>query len=139
VGGGGGGCGRGEGVGGAAARVAGVRPPGGEGVAARQGVVTACAPTLALREFLPAGVLDHKTQLAVDHIPTSSTSLGNLKINVALRGKVTLARHQEWRRKQKHLPGDTVDLRLPCVTWATHQQSLDAAQACIRGEVPNMI
>src|SRR2546421_4949589 len=109
-------------------RVAGVRLESGEEIRAPKGVVTACAPTIALRQMLPDGILDHKTKLAVDHIPTSSTSLGNLKINVALRGTVTLPRHQEWRRKQKHLPGDTVDLRLPCVTWATHQQSLDAAQ-----------
>ncbi len=120
-------------------RVAGVRLESGEELSARKGVVTACAPTIALRQMLPEGILDHKTQLAVDHIPTSSTSLGNLKINVALRGKLKLTRHQEWRRQQKHLRGDTVDLRLPCVTWATHQQSLDAAQACIRGEVPGMI
>jgi phytoene dehydrogenase-like protein len=120
-------------------RVAGVRLESGEELTARKGVVTGCGPTLALRQFLPEGILDHKTQLAVDHIPTTSTSLGNLKINVALRGRVTLPRHQEWRKKQKHLSGDTVDLRLPCVTWATHQQSLDAAQACIRGEVPDMI
>lgn len=120
-------------------RVAGVRLESGEEIQARKGVVTGCAPTLALRQFLPEGVLDHKTQLAVDHIPTSSTSLGNLKINVALRGKLKLTRHHEWRKSAKHLRGDSVDLRLPCVTWATHQQSLDAAQACIRGEVPGMI
>ena len=72
-------------------------------------------------------------------IPTSSTGFGNLKINVALSGKLTLTKHEQWRRNARHLRGDTVDLRLPCVTWATHQQSLDAAQACIRGEVPAMI
>jgi phytoene dehydrogenase-like protein len=120
-------------------RVAGVRLGSGEELSARKGVVTGCAPTLALREFLPDGVLDHKTQKAVDFIPTSSTGLGNLKINVALSGKLAMTRHTEWRRNARHLRGDTVDLRLPCVTWGTHRQSLDAAKACIRGEVPNMI
>jgi phytoene dehydrogenase-like protein len=50
---------------------------------------------------------------------------------------IVLPLHQAWRRE--HLPGDPVDLRLPCVTWSTHEQSLIAGEQCVRGEVPDMI
>jgi phytoene dehydrogenase-like protein len=118
-------------------RVSGVRLENGEELTATRGVVTACGPTIALGELLPDGVLDDKTSLKVANIPTTSTGYGNVKVNVALKGKVSLPRHQEWRAE--NLPGDQVDLRLPCLTWSTHQQSLDAGEACIRGEVPEMI
>jgi len=118
-------------------RVGGVVLENGDELTAIRGVVTACGPTIALGELLPDGVLDAKLSRTVEHIPTTSTGYGNIKVNVALNGKVALTRHQEWRKQ--NLPGDPVDLRLPCVTWSTHQQSLDAGKACIRGEVPEMI
>jgi phytoene dehydrogenase-like protein len=43
-----------------------------------------------------------------------------------------MAKHERWR-------GDGLDLRLPCTTWNTHQQALDAFDACVRGEVPEMV
>jgi ABC-type transport system involved in cytochrome bd biosynthesis fused ATPase/permease subunit len=70
------------------------------------------------------------------NIPTTSTGWGTRKINVALPGKVSLPRHQAWRRA--HLPGDAVDLRLPCVTWNTHEESLLAGEEASRG-VPEVI
>jgi phytoene dehydrogenase-like protein len=118
-------------------RVTGVVLEGGETVWASKAVVTACGPSLVLNEMLPAGLLSDKLQHAAANIPTSSTGWGNTKINVALDGKVSLPRHQEWRAK--HLPGDRVDLRLPCVTWSTHEQSLRAGELAARGEVPEMI
>jgi phytoene dehydrogenase-like protein len=118
-------------------RVAGVRLEDGEEVRATRAVVTACGPSIVLNRMLPAGLLPEKLQHAAANIPTSSTGYGNTKINVALSGKVSLPRHQEWRARQ--LPGDPVDLRLPCVTWSTHEQSLRAGEQCVRGEVPEMI
>ena len=87
--------------------------------------------------MLPAGTLSHRLENAARHIPTTSTGWGNVKVNVALSGKVQMTRHQEWRRQ--NLPGDAVDLRLPCCTWNTHQQALDAGKTALRGEVPDMI
>ncbi len=55
----------------------------------------------------------------------------------AERARSSLPRHQAWRAK--HLSGDPVDLRLPCVTWSTHEQSLEAGELAARGEVPKMI
>jgi phytoene dehydrogenase-like protein len=118
-------------------RVTGVRLSGGEELAASRAVVTACGPSIVLNRMLPAGVLPDKLAHAARNIPTTSTGYGNCKVNVALKGKVSLPRHQEWRRS--HLPGDPVDLRLPCVTWSTHEQSLRAGEQCVQGEVPEMI
>jgi phytoene dehydrogenase-like protein len=121
----------------AGGRVTGVVLDGGEEIAATRAVVTACGPSIVLNKMLPAGVLPERIAKAAQEIPTTSTGWGNTKINIALKGKVTLPLHQAWRRE--HLPGDPVDLRLPCVTWSTHEQSLIAGEQCVRGEVPDMI
>jgi phytoene dehydrogenase-like protein len=118
-------------------RVTGVALESGEEVTATRAVMTACGPSIVLNRMLPAGVLSERVAHAAQGIPTTSTGYGNCKINVALRGKVSLPRHQQWRRE--HLPGDPVDLRLSCVTWSTHEQSLIAGEACVKGEVPEMI
>lgn len=116
----------------AGGRVTGVRLEGGEELTARRAVVTACGPTTVLNEMLPPGTLPEKLALRARRIPTTSTGWGNYKLNIALKGKVRMTKHQSWR-------DDDVDLRLPCVTWSTHEQSLEAGEACARGEVPEMI
>jgi phytoene dehydrogenase-like protein len=118
-------------------RVCGVVLDGGEELEASRAVVTACGPSIVLNEMLPAGLLPERIANAAREIPTTSTGWGNTKINVALKGKVSLPLHQAWRAQ--NLPGDPVDLRLPCVTWSTHEQSLTAGEAAARGEVPEMI
>jgi phytoene dehydrogenase-like protein len=118
-------------------RVVGVRLEDGEEVAARKAVVTACGPSIVLNKMLPAGILPEKLAHAAQNIPTTSTGWGNTKINVALKGKVSLPRHQAWRRE--NLPGDPVDLRLACLTWSTHEESLIAGELAARGDVPDMI
>jgi phytoene dehydrogenase-like protein len=120
-----------------AGRVTGVRLDSGEEIVATRAVMTACAPSIVLNRMLPPGMLPGRLEHAARLIPTKSTGYGNYKLNVALRGKVTLPRHQQWRRT--NLPGDEVDLRLPCVTWSTHEESLIAGERCVRGEVPEMI
>jgi phytoene dehydrogenase-like protein len=121
----------------AGGRVTGVVLDDGEEIGATRAVVTACGPTLVLNEMLPDGLLPDKLAHAARNIPTKSTGYGNCKINVALKGKVSLPRHQAWRAA--NLRADPVDLRLPCVTWSTHEQSLIAGEQCVKGEVPEMI
>ncbi len=104
---------------------------------ARSAVVTANGPTTVLNDWLPPGILPERLASRAKSIPTTSTGWGNVKVNVALNGKVTLPRHTQWRADR--LPGDPVDLRLPTLTWATHQQSLDAGEQAARGFVPDMV
>ena len=118
-------------------RVTGVVLDGGDELTATRAVVTACGPSIVLNRMLPAGLLPDRLQQAAANIPTSSTGWGNTKINVALKGRVTLPKWQAWRSEK--LGDDRVDLRLPCVTWSTHEQSLEAGEAAAKGEVPQMI
>lgn len=113
-------------------RAYGVRIAGGEEILARKAVVTAFSPKTVLTKLLAPGVLSHTMANRAARIPTKGTGATDYKLNIALRGKISLPRHTKWR-------GDGLDLRLPCTTWNTHKEALDAFDACIRGEVPDMI
>jgi phytoene dehydrogenase-like protein len=113
-------------------RVTGVRLDDGEVLTARRAVVTACGPSIVLNRMLPAGTLPPTLEHRARNIPTTSTGWGNYKLNIALKGKISLPKHQAWRK-------DDVDLRLPCLTWSTHEQTMAAGDACAKGEVPEMI
>ena len=115
-------------------RVSGVRLKGGEELVARKGVVTAFSPKTVLARLLPKGVLSEKLTARVNRIPTKTRGIADYKLNIALKGRVELPRHQAWRNKR-----DGLDLRLPTTQWSTHEEALTAADACIRGEVPKMI
>ncbi len=118
-------------------RVTGVVLDGGEEIDARRAVLTANGPSIVLNDWLPDGALSDRLTHRAGSIPTTSTGWGNYKLNVALRGRLTMSRHMRWRAD--NLPGDPVDLRLPCCTWSTHQQSLGAGAAAARGDVPDMV
>lgn len=53
-------------------------------------------------------------------------------MNVALSGRVDMSKHKKWR-------GDGIDLRQACNCYHTFEQSLEAARACVRGQVPDAI
>jgi phytoene dehydrogenase-like protein len=110
-------------------RVTGVRVKGGEEITARRGVLTAFSPASVLGHLLPKGVLSRKLQNRVDHIPTKGRGISDYKLNLALKGRITMPLHEKWR-------GDGLDLRLPCNCYHDYQQTLAAARDCARGEVP---
>jgi phytoene dehydrogenase-like protein len=116
----------------ATGRATGVRLAGGEEITARRAVVTAFSPKTVLTRLLPAGTLSHRMLNTAKRIPTKNTGMTDFKLNIALKGKLRMTRHQKWR-------DDDIDLRLPCTTWNTHQQALDAAFDCVQGRVPKMI
>jgi phytoene dehydrogenase-like protein len=62
--------------------------------------------------LLPDGVLSRENQRRVASIPVSNMNYGQMKVDVALSGKLTMKRHQKWRR-------DDLDLRLPSHTIGT--------------------
>ncbi|UAK39427.1 NAD(P)/FAD-dependent oxidoreductase [Gordonia bronchialis] len=113
-------------------RVTGVRLVGGEEIHARRGVLTACSPKTTLTRLLPEGTLPRVLQNKADKIPTRRRGIADYKLNIALSGKITMEKHEKWR-------GDGIDLRLGCNSFNTYQESLDAAKACIRGDVPEHI
>ena len=116
-------------------RVVGVRLSCGEEIMASKGVMTAFSPKSVLNHILPKGVLSDKMQTRAAHIPTTNRGITDYKLNIALKGKISPARHQKWRDNK----GWGVDMRLPTLQWATYKEGRQAYDDCIRGDVPKTI
>lgn len=116
-------------------RVVGVRLQNGDEILARKAVMTAFSPANVLNRMLPKGTMSRQDEVTASKIPTASRGIADFKLNMALKGKLTLLRHQKWRNDKR----EGLDLRLPTTQWATHQQAIDAFDACVRGEIPQII
>jgi phytoene dehydrogenase-like protein len=77
-------------------------------------VVAACDPRTTLERLLPAGHLSRVEQRRVASIPVTNMGFGQAKVDIALRGRLTMKRHQAWRR-------DDLDVRLPSHTIGTEE------------------
>jgi phytoene dehydrogenase-like protein len=93
-------------------RAAGVRLGDGTEIAARRAVLASCDPRTALGRLLPAGTLDPAMERRVHNIPVSNLNYGQMKVDLALSGRVTVSRHERWR-------GDGLDLRRPSFMTGT--------------------
>jgi phytoene dehydrogenase-like protein len=113
-------------------RVVGVQVAGGEELFARRGVVTAFSPSQTLNRLLPAGVLPHRLQNRVAHIPTRTRGFADGKVNVVLKGKIRMTKMEKWR-------GDGLDLKVALNSFHSYEETLDAQAAAIRGECPDHI
>lgn len=113
-------------------RATGVRLTTGETLSARQGVMTTCNPKLALTKLLPEGALPDNLRKRAEDIPITKTQATSLKINVALKGKLSMPRHSELR-------DDDLD---PCgvlVAWHTLEEQSRAWDALCRGDWPDPV
>jgi phytoene dehydrogenase-like protein len=113
-------------------RCTGVRIRGGTEIRARRGVLTAGSPKTTLTRLLPRGVLEHKKQVAAEHIPTRKRGIADAKVNVVLSGRVDMSKHEKWR-------GDGIDMRNACNCYHTYEQAEEAARWCVRVQVPDGI
>jgi phytoene dehydrogenase-like protein len=75
-------------------------------------VVAACDPRTTLEKLLPEGTLDEAFERRAASIPVTNMGYGQAKVDLALRGKITMKRHQHARR-------DDLDVRLPSHTIGT--------------------
>jgi phytoene dehydrogenase-like protein len=75
-------------------------------------VLAACDPRTTLQRLLPDGLLSREDARRVAAIPVTNMGYGQAKVDLALRGKITMRRHQQWRR-------DDLDVRLPSHTIGT--------------------
>jgi phytoene dehydrogenase-like protein len=91
-------------------RATGVRV-GGSVIRARA-VLAACDPRTTFERLVPAGTLSEADQRRIASVPVTNMGYGQGKVDLALRGKVTMTRHQAWRR-------DDLDVRLPSHTIGT--------------------
>lgn len=113
-------------------RVVGVRLQNGEELYARRGVLTAFSPKTTLTKLLPKGVLPPVLQNRVEKIPTRGRGFADYKLNVALKGRIRMTKHEKWR-------GDGLDLRLGANGFNTYEETVNAQAACMRGEVPEHV
>ncbi|HTK67378.1 MAG TPA: NAD(P)/FAD-dependent oxidoreductase [Pseudonocardia sp.] len=109
-------------------RAVGVRLNTGEEIRARA-VVAACDPKQALERMLPARTLSPKLEARVRSIPTEGSA--SLRVDVALRGKLSLPVHTKWR-------DDDLDLREPYIWRGTYEEQKAAARSAARGQLPAM-
>ncbi len=114
------------------ARATGVRLESGEVLRARHGVMTTCGARMALTELLPEGTLSEHLETRARDIPVTKTQATSLKINVALKGKLSLKRHAAWRR-------DDLDPAAALVAWATLAEQNEAWNLVCRGEFPDPV
>jgi phytoene dehydrogenase-like protein len=115
----------------AGGRVTGVRLTGGQELRARA-VVTTCSPKTTLTRLLPKDALPEHLAVRARHIPTTVTEASALKIDMALRGRLSLGEHQ----RRRH---DNLDLRLPINTWSTFEDYLAAWDALAARRWPSPI
>jgi phytoene dehydrogenase-like protein len=113
-------------------RVTGARLESGQLVGARNGVLTTCNPVVTLNELLPSGTLSAKLSVRAKDIPIRKTHATSLKINVALEGRVTMKRHEDWR-------GDGLDLRKYLIAWHTLEEQDAGWNAVVRGQWPDPV
>ncbi len=114
-----------------AGRVTGVRLATGEEIGARA-VLTACSPKTTLTRLLPRGMLPEHLARRAEHLPTRLTEGGSLKINIALRGRLTMPRHNLKR-------SDGFDLRVPVTAWNTLEEHISAWEAVVARRWPDPI
>ncbi|ORW73744.1 phytoene desaturase family protein [Mycobacterium saskatchewanense] len=97
---------------------------------ARTAILATPDPRTTLGRLLPPGTLSHELETRVRHIPANSRGAGAMKTDLALAGRVTLDRHQRWRR-------DEVDLRKPAILIGTSDQIRRGWARAAAGIVPD--
>jgi phytoene dehydrogenase-like protein len=113
-------------------RATGVRLDSGEELRASVAVLTACNVKLALTELLPEGALpEHLLKRARD-IPITKTQATSLKINVALRGRISAPRHAALR-------DDGLEPTAVLTAWHTLEQQNRAWNELCRGDWPEVV
>jgi phytoene dehydrogenase-like protein len=113
-------------------RATGVRLESGEVLRARHGVMSACSAKLALTKLLPEGALPDHLMTRVHDIPVTKTQAASLKINVALKGKLSMPRHAELR-------SDGLDPCSVLVAWHTIEEQSRAWDDVCRGDWPDPV
>jgi phytoene dehydrogenase-like protein len=92
-------------------------------------VLAACDPRTALGRLLPDDALDRRIKARVESIPANACGAAPMKVDLALKGKVEISKHQKLRK-------DRVDLRKPALIVGTADDIRSSFTSSIRGELP---
>ncbi|WP_019873913.1 phytoene desaturase family protein [Sporichthya polymorpha] len=93
-------------------RAVGVKLRDGREIAATEAVVASCDPKTALGKLLPESALPAKLRSRVDNIAVRNGGYGQMKVDLAFSGRLSLDRYAKRR-------GDGLDLRRPMHVLAT--------------------
>jgi len=93
-------------------------------------VIASCHPQVAL-ELVSPGRIDRRLLTRIRHAPANAHGASPLKLDMALRGQISLARFEAKR-------GDGLDLRKTCLLIGTAEAVLENFRASARGEVPTL-
>ncbi|MEA2171524.1 MAG: hypothetical protein QOF76_4824 [Solirubrobacteraceae bacterium] len=113
-------------------RATGVRLEGGDVIRARQGVLTTANAKHVLVDLLPEGSLPPHLEARARDIPVTKTQATSLKINVALKGKLSMSRFSELR-------DDDLDPAAALVAWHTLEEQSRAWDQLCRGDWPDIV
>lgn len=111
----------------AGGRVQGVRLVDGRVIKARA-VIASCHPKMAL-EMVTPGAIEQRLLTRVAMAPANAHGASPLRVDLALRGQVSVSRHEAAR-------GDGVSLRKCVLLVGTAEAVLENFAASARGEVP---
>jgi phytoene dehydrogenase-like protein len=103
-------------------RANGVRLASGEELHARVAVLSTLHPQVTLGRLVPDAGLPPRIAERLTRIPSNAAGPGDLKVDVALNGRLDLSRYEQWR-------GDGVDLRLPAVMVGQLSEMVSAQAA----------
>jgi phytoene dehydrogenase-like protein len=107
----------------------GVRLVGGEELLADT-VLLATEPHRALTQLLPDGSLGDRLTARARHIPNLNQGCTHFKVEMALKGRLSLSRHEARR-------GDGVDLRIPSAMVGSVEEVSQAIVDARSGRVPD--
>lgn len=93
-------------------------------------VIASCHPKIAL-ELVTPGRIEKRLLTRIGQAPANAHGASPLKIDMALRGQISLKRFEEKR-------GDGLDLRKTCLLIGTAEAVLENFRASARGEVPTL-
>jgi phytoene dehydrogenase-like protein len=93
-------------------------------------VLASCDPGTTLNRLLPPDALAPKLTKRARAIPTDNHGVAHFKVDLALSGQLTLARHQAAR-------GSDVDLRRPTIVTGGLRAMRSALHAARAGRIPN--
>ena len=110
----------------------GVRLFDGREIGARRGIIATCDPKTALLDLVPRGTLSTRTEAKVAHIPAFADGYADLKVDLALSGRLSLSRFEKQR-------GDGLDLRMPGIFLGSYDDALSIYGQARAGHVPRNI
>ena len=113
-------------------RAVGVRLADGEEIRAGRAVVSACDPRVTLDRLVAPDKLPDAMVRRVRRMPANADGTGDLKVDVAVSGRIGLSRHEKWR-------GDGLDLRHPTALAGTIEDFNRAYALSAAGLLPEQI